>query len=181
MQFMKLNSKEKMWAEKVSNPQHLNLLPRFLMGVSFRLHDSSATPTYLFLPENQVKGLDASSAKSPCGHIFDVGTRLLHRSTIPQSKSFKPNGLVFSAYEKIYYISSLSYLHPFPKISFEKYDPDEKTWVSMPPFPFFNGYHMNIEGYAVCYGVILFSLGQMSMDFDNVAFHEIRKGRNGIN
>lgn len=105
-----------------------------------------------------------------------MGTRLLHRSTIPQSKSFKPNGFVFSAYEKIYYISFLSCLHPFPKLSFEKYDPDEKTWVSMPHFPFFDGYHMNIECYAVCYGVILFSLGHMSMDFDNVTFHEIRKG-----
>ncbi|KAI5328261.1 hypothetical protein L3X38_027658 [Prunus dulcis] len=131
---------------------------------------------FIFLPENQIKGLDASSAKSPCGHIFDVGTRLLHRSTIPQSKSFKPNGFMFSASEKIYCISSLSCMHPFPKLSFEKYDPDEKTWGSMPPFPFFNGYHMNIEDYAVFYGVILFSLGYMSMDFDIVAFHKIRKG-----
>ncbi|CAL8173492.1 unnamed protein product [Prunus armeniaca] len=58
--------------------------------------------------------------------------------------------------------------------SFESYDPDQNIWEKMTSFPFYNDYdtHMDITGYAVCYGIILFSFGcRKERNFDVIAFH----------
>ncbi|PQM36649.1 uncharacterized protein Pyn_21082 [Prunus yedoensis var. nudiflora] len=86
----------------------------------------------------------------------------------------KRSPLVVSAFDKLYCLACPSIFPPNPEASFERYDPDKKLWEIMPSYPFYNDYdtYTNITGYAICYGVILFSLcASRGTNFDVVAFH----------
>ncbi|CAL8172056.1 unnamed protein product [Prunus armeniaca] len=100
---------------------------------------------------------------------------------IPASKSLET---IVSAYGKVYYLARPStFLSPVMGPSFGRYDHDQKIWKQMTPFPFYDDYDplLQITGYAVCYGVILFSLsGLRNGKFGVVAFHVGRKDWNRV-
>ncbi|BBH08317.1 hypothetical protein Prudu_020469 [Prunus dulcis] len=99
---------------------------------------------------------------------------------IPASKSLET---VVCAYGKVYYLACPSTFSPITGPSFGRYDHDQKTWKEMTPFPFYDDYDysMQITGYAVCYGAILFSLsGLRKGKFGVVAFHVGRKDWNRV-
>ncbi|ONI08718.1 hypothetical protein PRUPE_5G196800, partial [Prunus persica] len=87
-----------------------------------------------------------------------------------------------SAYDKLYYVASPACSPPIKEPSFERYDPDEDVWERMTSFPFYHDYgsHTKIIGYAVCYGVILFSLSDSYLNPYVVAFHESRNQWNRV-
>ncbi|CAL9010742.1 unnamed protein product [Prunus brigantina] len=130
--------------------------------------------------KNQVVGLGAARIRSnlyvlarDCGFIIDTKTMSRCQSFTPPIKH-KRSPLVMSAYDKLYCLECPSSFPPNPEDFFERYDPDKKLWEKMSSYPFYNDYdnYMNITGYAVCYGVILFSLcASRGTNFDVTAFH----------
>ncbi|CAB4300193.1 unnamed protein product [Prunus armeniaca] len=67
--------------------------------------------------------------------------------------------------------------------SFGRYNPDHKVWEQMTSFPFYDDYDhtMQVTGYAVCYGIILFSLsGSRDGGFGVVAFRLRRRDWNRV-
>ncbi|XP_021810755.1 uncharacterized protein LOC110754064 [Prunus avium] len=117
------------------------------------------------------------------GYIIDTNNNRLTQSSIPPTLAPKSIATVVSAYDKIYCVASPSCFPLSSEPSFERYDPDQNIWEEMPSFPFYRHYdtYMDITGYAVCYGVILFSLcGWKENNFDVVAFHESRKRWNRV-
>ncbi|XP_008244039.2 PREDICTED: uncharacterized protein LOC103342209 [Prunus mume] len=116
------------------------------------------------------------------GYIIDTKTKSICSSISP-TLAPKSIATVVCAYDKIYCVASPSGFLPIPEPSFERYDPNQDIWEKMPSFPFYNDYDtcMDITGYAVCYGVILFSLcGMKENSFDVVAFHESRNRWNRV-
>ncbi|KAL6279178.1 hypothetical protein ACE6H2_016059 [Prunus campanulata] len=138
----------------------------FLKGARIRSN------LYLLLVEDPSR---AYPSNSKGGRIFDTKTRSLLKQTIPWTSALDPRGCAVSAYEKLYYFASPLSI----KLSFVRYDPDHDIWDPMPHFPFYNDYnnHMFIIGHAVCYGVIIFCLHGVDENYDVVAFHETRKGK----
>ncbi|KAL6279973.1 hypothetical protein ACE6H2_016854 [Prunus campanulata] len=132
---------------------------------------------------DQVVGLGAARIRSnlyvlaqDCGFIIDTKTMSRCSSFTPPIKH-KPSPLLVSAYDKLYCLARPSIFRSNPEASFERYEPDKKLWEKMSSYPFYNDYdtYMNITGYAVCYGVILFSLcASRGKNFDVVAFHVSR-------
>ncbi|CAL9029227.1 unnamed protein product [Prunus brigantina] len=111
------------------------------------------------------------------GYIIDTKT-MSRSSSFPPTLGYKSVPIFVSAYDKLYCLASPLSIPPIPEPSFERFDPDTNMWEKMPPYPFYNDYEipMNITGYVVCYGVILFSLCSIrENNFDVVAFHVGRK------
>ncbi|KAI5329520.1 hypothetical protein L3X38_028917 [Prunus dulcis] len=134
--------------------------------------------------KSQVVGLFAARIRSnlyvlarDCGFIIDTKT-MSRCSSFPRPIKDKQSPMVFSAYDKLYCLACPWELPAIPEASFDRYDPDNKLWEIMPSNPFYNYYgtDMTITGYAVCYGVILFSLcASRGKNFDVVAFHISRE------
>ncbi|KAI5330108.1 hypothetical protein L3X38_029505 [Prunus dulcis] len=102
-------------------------------------------------------------------------------SSLPPNLASKPLATLVSAYDKLYYVASPACLQPITEPSFERYDREQDIWERMPSFPFYrDDGRMEIIGYAVCYGVILFSLWDSDMNPDVVAFHESRNQWNRV-
>ncbi|KAL6281291.1 hypothetical protein ACE6H2_018172 [Prunus campanulata] len=111
------------------------------------------------------------------GFIVDTETWSKCSSIPPIPDSNSP----VSAYDKVYYLACRSSFQPISEPSFQRYDPDQEVCEQLTSFPFYDDYdhRMRITGYAVCYGVILFSLyGLRNGNFGVVAFHV---GRNDWN
>ncbi|KAL6280964.1 hypothetical protein ACE6H2_017845 [Prunus campanulata] len=107
------------------------------------------------------------------GYIIDTKT-MSRCSSLPLTEGYKSTPIVVSAYDKLYCLETPTNLRLVPEPSFERYDPDQNIWEKMTSYPFYNDYdtRMDITGYAVCYGIILFSFGcQKEMNFDVIAFH----------
>ncbi|XP_008237713.1 PREDICTED: uncharacterized protein LOC103336451 [Prunus mume] len=104
------------------------------------------------------------------GYVFDTKDRKLD-SSIPPTLERKRFGTVVSAYDGLYYLEATSSLITDPDPSFEKYDPVKKAWQQLPSFPFSDDLPMDVMGYAVCYGVILYSFWDLKKDFGLAAFH----------
>ncbi|KAL6274547.1 hypothetical protein ACE6H2_025239 [Prunus campanulata] len=105
-------------------------------------------------------------------------------SSIPPIPASKSVETIVCAYGKVYYLACPStFFSPVTGPSFGRYDHDQKIWKQMTPFPFYDDYdyRMQVTGYAVCYGVILFSLfGLRNGKFGVVAFHVGRKDWNRV-
>ncbi|KAI5330106.1 hypothetical protein L3X38_029503 [Prunus dulcis] len=117
----------------------------------------------------------------PLGYSIDTKTGS-YCSSLPPSIASKALGTLVSAYDKLYYVALPGSSPSIKEPSFERYDPDEDVWERMTSFPFYHdcGSRMKIIGYAVCYGVILFSLSDSYMNPYVVAFHESRNQWNQV-
>ncbi|CAB4300189.1 unnamed protein product [Prunus armeniaca] len=115
---------------------------------------------------------------------FIVDTRSWSKcSSIPPIPSSNSVETIVCAYGKVYYLACLSTFSPVTEHSFGRYNPDHKVWEQMTSFPFYDDYDhtMQVTGYAVCYGVILFSLsGPRDGSFGVVAFHLRRRDWNRV-
>ncbi|CAL9030771.1 unnamed protein product [Prunus brigantina] len=102
------------------------------------------------------------------GYIIDTKT-MSRCSSFPLPLAYKSIEIVVSAYDKLYCLAIP--FNPIPYSSFERYDPDKNVWEEMPSYPFYNSRF--ITGYAVCYGVILFSslCVREEENFGVLAFH----------
>ncbi|PQM36652.1 uncharacterized protein Pyn_21085 [Prunus yedoensis var. nudiflora] len=100
------------------------------------------------------------------GYIIDTKT-MSRCSSFPPPVAYKSTSIVLSAYDKLYCLAIP--LEPIRHRSFKRYDHDMNVWEEMPSCPFYN--YRIITGYAVCYGVILFSLCGGRKNFDVLAFH----------
>ncbi|KAI5330015.1 hypothetical protein L3X38_029412 [Prunus dulcis] len=133
-----------------------------------RLFDRSQL--YVFSEE----GWDKPCVDSFGGYIFDTKTRALDRLT-PSTVQFKQHGTVVSAYGTLYFLETETEFVQGSGLFFGKYNPNKKDWVQMPSFPFSYNFTMWVTGYAVGYGVILYTLSDLHGNFDVVAFHVGRK------
>ncbi|CAL2241423.1 unnamed protein product [Prunus armeniaca] len=115
---------------------------------------------------------------------FIVDTRSWSKcSSIPPIPSSNSIETIVCAYGKVYYLACPSTFSPVTGHSFGRYNHDHKVWEQMPSFPFYDDYDptMQMIGYAVCYGVILFSLsGSREGSFSIVAFHVDRRDWNRV-
>ncbi|XP_021826141.1 uncharacterized protein LOC110767025 [Prunus avium] len=115
---------------------------------------------------------------------FIVDTRSWSKcSSIPPIPSSNLLETIVCAYGKVYYFACSSYFSPVTGHSFGRYNPDHKVWEQMTSFPFYDDYDLTMQmtGYAVCYGVILFSLsGLRDESFSFVAFHVGRRDWNRV-
>ncbi|CAL9006944.1 unnamed protein product [Prunus brigantina] len=115
---------------------------------------------------------------------FIVDTRSWSKcSSIPPIPSSNSVGTIVCAYGKVSYLACSSTFSPVMEHSFGRYNPDHKVWEQMTSFPFYDDYDhtMQVTGYAVCYGVILFSLsGSRDGSFGVVAFHLRRRDWNRV-
>ena len=92
--------------------------------------------------------------------VFDTDTvsGLQHFSP---PKAAKRYGALISAYGMLYYIAGPQCFPRFPDPSFERYNPSTNLWESLPSLPYDSlptTHRVEVVGYAVCYGYILFSL-----------------------
>ncbi|BBH04083.1 hypothetical protein Prudu_015129 [Prunus dulcis] len=151
-------------------PPVVGLVAKFCEGICFQAaRNFNRSKLYILMQEG--------------GYIIDTNNNRLTHSSIPPTLAPKSIATVVSAYDKIYCVASPSCFPLSSEPSFERYDPDRNIWEEMPSFPFYRYYdtYMDITGYAVCYGVILFSLcGWKENNFDVVAFHESRKRWNRV-
>jgi hypothetical protein len=94
------------------------------------------------------------------GSVFDMVTKSLVPFK-PSPKAHKGPSTVISAYGKLYYLANPDCVpEAIPKPSFQRYDPATNRWKTLSPFPDYSKrywYRKRVEGYAVCYGFILFS------------------------
>ncbi|KAL6290103.1 hypothetical protein ACE6H2_007613 [Prunus campanulata] len=115
---------------------------------------------------------------------FIVDTRSWSKcSSIPPIPSSNSLETIVCAYGKVYYLACSSTFSPVTGHSFGRYNPDHKVWEQMTSFPFYDDYDhtMQMTGYAVCYGIILFSLsGSRDGSFGVVAFHVGRRDWNRV-
>ncbi|XP_016649758.1 PREDICTED: uncharacterized protein LOC107881154 [Prunus mume] len=115
---------------------------------------------------------------------FIVDTRSWSKcSSLPPIPSSNLLENIVCAYGKVYYLACSSPFSPITGHSFGRYNPDHKVWEQMTSFPFYDDYDLTMEmtGYAVCYGVILFSLsGLKDESFSVVAFHVGRRDWNRV-
>ncbi|KAI5320271.1 hypothetical protein L3X38_039979 [Prunus dulcis] len=114
--------------------------------------------------------------------LFDMETWSKCSSITPTPASNSRETIVY-AYDKVYYLARRTCLRPVKEPSFGRYDHNQKVWEKMTPFPFYDDYdhHMRMTGYAVCHGVILFSLcGLINGDFCIVAFNVGRMDWNRV-
>ncbi|XP_008237716.1 PREDICTED: uncharacterized protein LOC103336452 isoform X3 [Prunus mume] len=131
---------------------------------SARIFDLSQI--YLFTQDGDDRPRDMSFG----GYVFDTKDRKLY-SSIPPTLECKRSGTVVSAYDGLYYLEDTSSFIKDPDPSFEKYDPVKKAWQQLPTFPFSDDLPMDVMGYAVCYGIILYSFWDLKKDFGLAAFH----------
>ncbi|CAB4279166.1 unnamed protein product [Prunus armeniaca] len=113
------------------------------------------------------------------GYIVDMNS-FSRCSSIPPNLANEFIAKVVSAYGKIYCVASPTYYPSVLGTSFWRYDPDKNIWE---PLPCCEDYHMGmiITGYAVCHGVILFSLVRWEKNqFDVVAFDLSRNQWNRV-
>lgn len=88
--------------------------------------------------------------------MFDVKTRKLLVSAIKPPNATKWIGRVVSAYGNIYFLVEPYSAGSAEEPSFEKYDPNNKSWTSLCRFPYSKGWDKrNIVGYAVCHPQLL--------------------------
>ncbi|KAL6279866.1 hypothetical protein ACE6H2_016747 [Prunus campanulata] len=125
---------------------------------------------YVFSEE----GWDKPCVDSFGGYIFDTKTRALDRLT-PSTVQFKQHGTIVSAYGALYFLETETEFVQSPGLFFGKYNPDKKDWVQLPPFPFSLRFAMEVTGYAVGYGVILYTLSDLRGNIDVIAFHVGKK------
>ncbi|BBG97441.1 hypothetical protein Prudu_006573 [Prunus dulcis] len=115
---------------------------------------------------------------------FIVDTRSWSKcSSIPPIPSSNLLENIVCAYGKVYYFACSSHFSPVTGYSFGRYNFDHKVWEQMTSFPFYDDYDLTMlmTGYAVCYGVILFSLsGLRDESFSVVAFHIGRRDWNRV-
>ncbi|KAL6281346.1 hypothetical protein ACE6H2_018227 [Prunus campanulata] len=133
---------------------------------------SNRSKLYVLLQNGYNNPLEGYS-RVPSGYSIEPKTWSYH-SSLPPNITSKPLATLVSAYDKLYYIASPVCLPPIKEPSFERYDPTQNRWERMPSFPFYHDdrTRMEIIGYAVCYGVILFSLWDSDLNPNVVAFHE---------
>lgn len=126
-------------------------LPGHSIVESARMFNSSKL--FLWLNERLNK-------KPSNGFVFDTVKKSLDPFEV-SPKAHKGPSTVISAYGKLYYLANPDCVpEDIPKPSFQQYDPDTKCWKSLSPFPDYckrYWYRKRVEGYAVCYGFILFS------------------------
>nr|XP_028959810.1 uncharacterized protein LOC103437747 isoform X2 [Malus domestica] len=115
------------------------------------------------------------------GYTFDTGTRSLE--TLKRPLASKPVSFFMSAYGKLYNIASPVCFIKMPDTLFERYNPNSESWESLPHFEYSRDKaHMDITGYAVCYGCILVSLGRsrvelMVYNIDSNTWHQVNIAR----
>ncbi|CAB4311446.1 unnamed protein product [Prunus armeniaca] len=139
-------------------------------------------PSKLYIiPEEVYNKTRGAKSCRPLGYSIDTKTGS-YCSSLPPSIASKRTGTLVSAYDKLYYVALPGSSPSIKEPSFERYDPDQDVWERMTSFPFYRdcGSHTKIIGYAVCYGVILFSLSDSSMNPYVVAFHESRNQWNRV-
>ncbi|KAI5329202.1 hypothetical protein L3X38_028599 [Prunus dulcis] len=100
--------------------------------------------------------VNPGKARSLGRYVFDTETRAVIPS-IPPTIATKPMANVVSANRKLYYLASPHWSRYPDDPCFERYVPNLEVWESMPPFPSYDDF-LEITDYAVCYGIILFSL-----------------------
>ncbi|XP_021826052.1 uncharacterized protein LOC110766941 [Prunus avium] len=130
------------------------------------------------LPEETIDEIfELENPKSLDGFMFDTSAGSLLPLKPP--KGPRPFGALVSAYGKLYYIASPKCDSSLPEPFFEMYDPSIDRWDEVPcSYPFICEYwaeywdDLDIVGYVVCYGFILFSMCDLNqsraqvMDFD---------------
>ncbi|KAM2076163.1 hypothetical protein ACFX1T_038943 [Malus domestica] len=115
------------------------------------------------------------------GYTFDTRTRSLE--TLKRPLASKPVSFFMSAYGKLYNIASPVCFIKMPDTLFERYNPNSESWESLPHFEYSRDKaHMDITGYAVCYGCILVSLGRsrvelMVFNIDSNTWHQVNIAR----
>ncbi|CAL9031261.1 unnamed protein product [Prunus brigantina] len=114
-----------------------------------------------------------------CLRSFDTKTRKLD-PFITTTLEFKPSRTVVSAYDRLYFLENASPFEEDPLPSFAKYNPDKKNWERMPEFPFSYPFPRRVTGYAVCYGIILYTLFDGLKSSNVVAFHVGKENWNKV-
>ncbi|ONI07467.1 hypothetical protein PRUPE_5G121900 [Prunus persica] len=121
---------------------------------------SISSKIYLLQQDTHDESSWPSPARSLGGYVFDTETRAVIPS-IPPTIATKPMANVVSANGKLYYLAFPHWSRYPDDPCFERYDSNLEVWEPMPPFP----------SYAVCYGVILFSLCQhVQLEFQSPCF-----------
>ncbi|KAL6281184.1 hypothetical protein ACE6H2_018065 [Prunus campanulata] len=116
------------------------------------------------LPEETIDEIfELENPKSLDGFMFDTSAGSLLPLKPP--KGPRPFGALVSAYGKLYYLASPKCDSSLPEPFFEMYDPAIDRWDEVPcSYPFICEYwaeywdDLDIVGYVVCYGFILFSM-----------------------
>ncbi|CAB4280853.1 unnamed protein product [Prunus armeniaca] len=116
------------------------------------------------LPEETIDEIfELENPKSLDGFMFDTSAGSLLPLKPP--KGPRPFGALVSAYGKLYYLASPKCDSSLPEPFFEMYDPSIDRWDEVPcSYPFicecWAEYwdDLDIVGYVVCYGFILFSM-----------------------
>ncbi|PQQ09478.1 uncharacterized protein Pyn_28673 [Prunus yedoensis var. nudiflora] len=116
------------------------------------------------LPEETIDEIfELENPKSLDGFMFDTSAGSLLPLKPP--KGPRPFGALVSAYGKLYYLASPKCDSSLPEPFFEMYDPSIDRWDEVPcSYPFICEYwaeywdDLDIVGYVVCYGFILFSM-----------------------
>ncbi|XP_061988180.1 uncharacterized protein LOC133706651 [Rosa rugosa] len=110
--------------------------------------------------------LMANGHGSPCKPVTTVNSFVCDMNSSSDLQQFsppkaaKPFGAVISAYGMLYYFAHPSSSPHIPDPSFERYNPTTNLWESLPSYPYktLPKPCMEVVGYAVCYGYILFSM-----------------------
>ncbi|CAB4281038.1 unnamed protein product [Prunus armeniaca] len=149
--------------------------------LTFKVQGFSTTPKLYIIPQDGYNTTRGAKSCRPLGYSIDTKTGS-YCSSLPPSIASKPVGTLVSAYDKLYYVATPWCSSTIKEPSFERYDHDQDLWERMISFPFYHDYgsHTEIIGYAVCYGVILFSLSDSYMNSYVVAFHESRNQWNQV-
>ncbi|KAL6281181.1 hypothetical protein ACE6H2_018062 [Prunus campanulata] len=116
------------------------------------------------LPEETIDEIfELENPKSLDGFMIDTSAGSLLPLKPP--KGPRPFGALVSAYGKLYYLASPKCDSSLPEPFFEMYDPSIDRWDEVPcSYPFICEYwaeywdDLDIVGYVVCYGFILFSM-----------------------
>ncbi|KAL6281295.1 hypothetical protein ACE6H2_018176 [Prunus campanulata] len=115
-----------------------------------------------------------------CLRSFDTKTRTLLDPSIPPILEFKRRRTAVSAYDRLYFLEDASPFVTDPLPSFVKYNHDKKNWEQMPQFPFRYPFPRRVTGYAICYGIILYTLFDGLKSSNVVAFHMGKENWNKV-
>ncbi|CAL9031131.1 unnamed protein product [Prunus brigantina] len=140
------------------------------------------------LPEETIGEIfELENPKSLDGFMFDTSAGSLLPLKPP--KGPRPFGALVSAYGKLYYLASPKCDSSLPEPFFEMYDPSIDRWDEVPcSYPFICEYwaeywdDLDIVGYVVCYGFILFSMCDlnqsraqvMAFDVSTNKWHQVK-------